>query len=31
MEKYSSETHKKICKQPLRNKRKELIKTKMPI
>ena len=30
MEKYSSQTH-KICKQPLRNKRKEPIKTKITI
>ena len=31
MEKYISQTHKKICKQPLRKKRKELLKTNLNI
>ena len=31
MEKYSSQTRKKISKQPLCNKRKEPLKTKIPI
>ena len=31
MKKYSSQTLKKICKQQLRNKRKEPLKTKIPI
>ena len=31
MEKYSSQTHRHMCEQPLCNKRKEHLKTKIPI